>query len=146
MRQAEPELWRVILRGILPSLFRIRFGLLVNIIPLRMKRIRIFELTELRQGIRMYARGEIAQPGSIVTVVFVVIVAAISLTQVAPQILAIAKSATAADELFQTIDRQSAIDPGSTYGLKPDSCIGDLEVRRIDFAYPSRPHTQCSTG
>ncbi|KAF7114780.1 hypothetical protein CNMCM5793_000319 [Aspergillus hiratsukae] len=94
------------------------------------------------QGIRMFARGEVHEPGDIVTVIFAVIVAATALTQIAPQIIAITKAAAAADELFRIIDKKSAIDSLSTAGLTPEKCAGEIEIKGLDFAYPSRPETQ----
>ncbi|PKX96023.1 ABC transporter ATP-binding protein [Aspergillus novofumigatus IBT 16806] len=98
------------------------------------------------QGIRMYARGEVHEPGDIVTVIFAVVVAATALTQVAPQIITITKAAAAADELFRVIDKQSAIDSLSTAGLTPEKCVGEIEIKALEFAYPSRPDTQVLNG
>ncbi|KAG5663582.1 hypothetical protein KAF25_001518 [Fusarium avenaceum] len=91
------------------------------------------------QGIRLYAKGDISEPGSVVTVIFAVIVAAQALTQVAPQLVHISKAAAAAHELFQVIDRQSKVDPLSNQGAKPSHCHGAIELRDLHFAYPSRP-------
>ncbi|KAF2429760.1 P-loop containing nucleoside triphosphate hydrolase protein [Tothia fuscella] len=91
------------------------------------------------QGIRLYAKGEIKQSGDIVTVIFAVIVAATALTQVAPQILHITKAASAAHDLFKIIDREPIIDSLSESGEAPTTCHGDIELRGIQFAYPSRP-------
>ncbi|KIX08675.1 uncharacterized protein Z518_03332 [Rhinocladiella mackenziei CBS 650.93] len=98
------------------------------------------------QGIRMYARGEVEEPGDVVTVIFAVVVAATSLTHIAPQIITITKAAAAADELFRIIDKESAIDSLSTEGLKPDQCTGAIELQDLQFAYPSRPDTQVLNG
>ncbi|KAF2472791.1 multidrug resistance protein 1 [Lindgomyces ingoldianus] len=91
------------------------------------------------QGIRMYTNGEITQSGPIFTVILAVIVAATAMTSVAPNILALTKASSAAEELFRTIDRASVIDPLSNEGKIPNECIGDIEVRNVHFAYPARP-------
>ncbi|RYP43462.1 hypothetical protein DL770_011677 [Monosporascus sp. CRB-9-2] len=91
------------------------------------------------QGVRMFARGEVDEPGDIVTVIFAVVLAATSLTQIAPQIITITKAAAAADELFRVIDMKSAIDPLSSAGLTPEKCVGEIEVKALEFSYPSRP-------
>lgn len=51
----------------------------------------------------------------------------------------ITKSVSAADELFQTIDRQTAIDPLAETGERPTKCDGEIELAGVCFAYPSRP-------
>ncbi|TVY41644.1 Sophorolipid transporter [Lachnellula subtilissima] len=98
------------------------------------------------QGIRMFASGEIDDPGDIVTVIFAVVVAATSLTHIAPQIITITKAAAAADELFRTIDKIPTIDSLSATGLTPEKCAGEIEVQALEFAYPSRPDTKVLNG
>lgn len=61
------------------------------------------------------------------------------MSQIAFQIVAITKAASAASELFTIIDRESAIDPLSEEGIVPETCAGNIEVRNIAFSYPSRP-------
>lgn len=67
------------------------------------------------------------------------ILAATSITSTLPQIINITKSVSAADELFQTIDRPTAIDPLSEAGERPNQCNGEIELAGVCFAYPSRP-------
>ncbi|TQV90758.1 lipid A export ATP-binding/permease protein msbA [Cordyceps javanica] len=91
------------------------------------------------QGMRMYASGEISQPGTVVTVIFAVLVAAQALTQIAPQTVAISKAAAAAHDMFAVIDRKSAVDSLSTAGTTIPDFQGNIKVSNVDFAYPSRP-------
>ncbi|EEH33337.2 ATP-binding cassette sub-family B member 5 [Paracoccidioides lutzii Pb01] len=63
------------------------------------------------QGIRFLSNGEIRNSGDIVTVLFAIIISATGLTQMAPHVIAFSKGASAASELFRTIDRNSKIDP-----------------------------------
>ncbi|KAJ3473257.1 hypothetical protein NLG97_g10417 [Lecanicillium saksenae] len=91
------------------------------------------------QGMRMYASGEITQPGTVVTVIFAVLVAAQALTQIAPQTVAVSKAAAAAHDMFAVIDRKSAVDSLSTAGKTIPDFQGNIKVSNIDFAYPSRP-------
>ncbi|KAI4730273.1 multidrug resistance protein, partial [Aureobasidium sp. EXF-10728] len=91
------------------------------------------------QGIHMYARGEIEAPGKIITVIFAVLVAAQSVTQVAPQVQIVAKAASSAEELLEVIDRKSLLDPLEHKGERPESIQGEIELNAINFAYPSRP-------
>jgi ATP-binding cassette subfamily B (MDR/TAP) protein 1 len=98
------------------------------------------------QGIHMYVSGEIKASGSVVTVIFAVIVAAAALTQVAPQFIAVTQAASAAHDLFNIIDRQSQIDSMSTAGQIPAQCDGDIELRNLEFHYPSRPDAPILQG
>ncbi|KAI5802978.1 P-loop containing nucleoside triphosphate hydrolase protein [Geopyxis carbonaria] len=98
------------------------------------------------RGIRMVASGEIAKVGDVVTVIFAVIVAATALTQVAPQFVHLSKAASAAHELFTTIDRVSPIDPLSDAGARPPHCHGSLELRNVRFSYPTRPDVPVLRG
>ncbi|KAK0655190.1 P-loop containing nucleoside triphosphate hydrolase protein [Cercophora newfieldiana] len=98
------------------------------------------------QGLRMFNRGEIDDPGRVVTVIFAVLLAAQALTQIAPQTVIISKAAAAAHQLFQVIDRESKIDSLSDEGIKPDEFNGDIEFRNVNFAYPSRPDVQVLKG
>ncbi|CAD0018293.1 unnamed protein product [Aureobasidium pullulans] len=91
------------------------------------------------QGIHMYARGEIEAPGKIITVIFAVLVAAQSVTQVAPQMQVIAKSASSAEELLEVIERKSLLDPLEKKGERPSTVDGEIELNGINFSYPSRP-------
>lgn len=72
-------------------------------------------------------------------VIFAVLVAAQALTQIVPQMIAISKAAAAASDMFAIIDRESKIDSLSTEGAKIDGFKGDIKLRGVRFAYPSRP-------
>lgn len=48
----------------------------------------------------------------------------------------------AATSIFTTIDRVPVIDSSSPEGLKPESVEGFIEVKDLDFIYPSRPAVQ----
>lgn len=98
------------------------------------------------QGIRRFASGEITQPGQVVTVIFAVVLAATSLSTIGPQFLYISKAAGASVQLFEIIERTSEVDPFSEDGAKPDSCVGDIEVEDVRFAYPARPDVEVLKG
>lgn len=68
--------------------------------------------------------------------------AATAITYLIPQALTIAKATAAADELFQTIDRPSKIDPLSGTGDRPAECVGEVRLSGIEFTYPSRPNAK----
>ncbi|KAF7560030.1 hypothetical protein G7046_g4121 [Stylonectria norvegica] len=98
------------------------------------------------QGMRMYSTGEISSPGTVVTVIFAVLVAATALTSIAPQTVAISKATAAAQELFQVIDRESQIDSLSTKGGKIPDFKGDIKLRGVRFSYPTRSDVEVLHG
>ncbi|KAM7275818.1 hypothetical protein ACFE04_017684 [Oxalis oulophora] len=58
----------------------------------------------------------------------------------------LAKGATAVTSVFQILDRQSIIPKScnaedETSGTKLENIIGKIEIKKVDFAYPSRPET-----
>lgn len=94
----------------------------------------------------MFTSGEIAQSGTVVTVIFAVIVAASSLSQIAPLVIDFTKASGAAEQLFKTIDRISEIDALSEEGLTPETCGGNVEVNDLHFSYPARPDAKVLKG
>lgn len=94
------------------------------------------------QGFRMYQSGEVADVGKVFTVVLSVTIAATSISSLAPQIESITKAASAASELFSVIDKESLLDPLDPRGNHPTSCEGRIEIKNLNFAYPSRPSAQ----
>ncbi|OTB18178.1 hypothetical protein K445DRAFT_314988 [Daldinia sp. EC12] len=91
------------------------------------------------QGIGMLARGEIDEEGDLFTVLMSVIVAAISLTSIAPYMIDFTRAAAAAAELFRLIDRTSAIDPFDQRGEHPTQVTGTIDFDHVTFNYPMRP-------
>ncbi|KAI1045107.1 hypothetical protein LB505_011911 [Fusarium chuoi] len=91
------------------------------------------------QGIRMFSRGEIDQPGEIFTVLLSVIIAATSLTMLAPYSVDFTRASVAAAKLFDLIDRKSEIDSFDGTGKIPSETIGEISIDNITFAYPTRP-------
>ena len=74
------------------------------------------------------------------SVVFAALIAATSVSTIAPQITAFTNASAAASELFSVIDKKSELDPLDESGKKPvDGCEGNIEITDLTFAYPSRP-------
>ncbi|KAL6629037.1 hypothetical protein ACP70R_028802 [Stipagrostis hirtigluma subsp. patula] len=51
----------------------------------------------------------------------------------------LAKGADAVASVFAVLDRETEIDPDNPEGYKPEQLKGEVEIRGVDFAYPSRP-------
>ncbi|KAL6906135.1 hypothetical protein ACP4OV_003736 [Aristida adscensionis] len=52
----------------------------------------------------------------------------------------IAKGADAVASVFGILDRETKIDPDNFEGYKPEKLEGEVDIRGVDFAYPSRPN------
>ncbi|RKK48807.1 hypothetical protein BFJ66_g7353 [Fusarium oxysporum f. sp. cepae] len=94
------------------------------------------------RGVHMYADGEIKGPGTVITVLFSIVIAASSLTQISPYFTAFAKAASAANGLFVTIDRQPLINALDESGDRPEKVDGTIELFDLSFSYPTRPDVQ----
>uniref|UniRef100_K3YQ69 Multidrug resistance protein n=1 Tax=Setaria italica TaxID=4555 RepID=K3YQ69_SETIT len=51
----------------------------------------------------------------------------------------LAKGADAVASVFAVLDRETEIDPDNPEGHKPEKLKGEVDIRGVDFAYPSRP-------
>ncbi|KAM0787890.1 hypothetical protein ACM66B_003940 [Microbotryomycetes sp. NB124-2] len=83
-----------------------------------------------------------ATSGQVVNVFFSILIGAFSLAQIAPNLQSVSYAVAAAGALYTTIDRVPPIDSSSAEGEKPDKVVGDIEVRHVNFIYPSRPGVQ----
>ncbi|KAG1472412.1 hypothetical protein G6F56_001552 [Rhizopus delemar] len=83
---------------------------------------------------------EMIMTGSDVLVVFfAMIIGAMALLQLPPNLSAVSSGCGAAYKIYSTIDRVPEIDPDSQEGLKPQSYNANLEFRDVMFKYPTRP-------
>ncbi|KAH4931961.1 hypothetical protein HBI79_104570 [Parastagonospora nodorum] len=88
-------------------------------------------------GIKQLNEGKIANVGEITVVLFSVMMAVQHIGRVASPIMAITRAASAAAELFATID---APVPNITGLRDPDvSAETDISFENVAFSYPSRP-------
>ncbi|KAK9349188.1 P-loop containing nucleoside triphosphate hydrolase protein [Lipomyces starkeyi] len=90
------------------------------------------------QGAHLLARNEITV-GQIITVLAAMVEGTFAITNITPHIRSITTGMAAANKIFTTIDRVSAIDTYSTTGRKLENLNGDIELRHVRFIYPSRP-------
>ncbi|KAK3134225.1 hypothetical protein QOZ80_6AG0546570 [Eleusine coracana subsp. coracana] len=52
----------------------------------------------------------------------------------------LAKGADAVASVFTILDRESKIESNNPEGYRPEALRGEVEIRGVDFAYPSRPN------
>lgn len=71
-----------------------------------------------------------------------VIIAASTISMIAPHFVAFGRAASAATELFILIDRESEINPFDESGEKPQDPHGVIALQGIGFSYPSRPNVK----
>lgn len=76
---------------------------------------------------------------TVLVVFFSMIIGAMSLLQLPPNLSAVSTACGAAYKVFSTIDRVPTIDPDSEEGEKPDKVVGEIEFRNVKFKYPTRP-------
>ncbi|KAG3233426.1 hypothetical protein PI124_g21497, partial [Phytophthora idaei] len=88
------------------------------------------------------ARAE-ASPGTVFQAFFGVLMGTISLSQISPNITAVAEAKGAAAAIYKILDTMSAIDASKGgVGDKPGSCFGRIQAIGVNFTYPSRPDVQ----
>ncbi|KAG2775738.1 ABC transporter B family member 3 [Phytophthora cactorum] len=88
------------------------------------------------------ARAE-ASPGTVFQAFFGVLMGTISLSQITPNITAVAEAKGAAAAIYKILDTMSAIDASKNgVGDKPGSCAGRIQAVGVNFTYPSRPDVQ----
>nr|GEV47445.1 ABC transporter B family member 1 [Tanacetum cinerariifolium] len=63
----------------------------------------------------------------------------LALGQSAPSMAAFTKARVAAAKIYRIIDHKPSVDKNSESGLELDSVSGQLELKNVDFSYPSRP-------
>ncbi|ORX93757.1 P-loop containing nucleoside triphosphate hydrolase protein [Clohesyomyces aquaticus] len=92
------------------------------------------------QGNRFLHKGELGV-AQILTVIMAAMIAGISIGHNLPHLGAFGQAVAAATKVFNTIERESPIDPETDEGEKPEEFIGNIEFKNIKHIYPSRPDT-----
>ncbi|KAF9596368.1 hypothetical protein IFM89_009716 [Coptis chinensis] len=77
--------------------------------------------------------------GLAIATMFSVMLGGIGLGQSAPSISAFAKARVAAAKIILVINHKPSIDRKMKSGLELDSVTGYVELKNVDFSYPSRP-------
>jgi len=88
----------------------------------------------------------IVDAGTVITVLFSILIGSFSLAMLAPQIAAVTSAMGAAAKLFATIDRIPPIDSADPSGLTPEKVVGLVEVKDVKFNYPTRPDVEVLKG
>ena len=90
------------------------------------------------EGGRLLASQDLSA-GTVLTVLFSVIIGAFSLGSLGPRVEAFAKAHAAAQKIGQTLQRIPPIDSFVDSGEKPEGIKGNIELKNVSFIYPSRP-------
>ncbi|KAL5240368.1 hypothetical protein ACI65C_007778 [Semiaphis heraclei] len=92
-------------------------------------------------GANLVSIGE-ATPGTVFTVFFSVMAGSFSIGSAIPYLNSVSTAIGVARNLYGIIDRVPKIDSYSKSGLKPIKVTGKIEIRNVDFRYPSRPEVK----
>jgi len=92
-------------------------------------------------GAKLVGEGK-ASPGDVIIAFFNILIGSFAMGHSAPHVQTMSEGRGAAKKVFQTIDEGSKIDPQDDKGLKPDKCVGKIELRNVNFVYPTREDVQ----
>ncbi|NP_001275319.1 P-glycoprotein [Solanum tuberosum] len=84
-------------------------------------------------------RHHFTNGGLAIATMFAVMIGGLALGQSAPSMTAFAKARVAAAKIFRIIDHKPSVDRNAKTGLELDTVSGQLELKNVEFSYPSRP-------
>ncbi|XP_010267196.2 PREDICTED: ABC transporter B family member 1-like [Nelumbo nucifera] len=84
-------------------------------------------------------RHHFTNGGLAIATMFSVMIGGLALGQSAPSMTAFTKAKVAAAKIFHIIDHKPGIDRNTESGLELESVSGQVELKNVDFSYPSRP-------
>ncbi|KAL9551757.1 hypothetical protein MBANPS3_004113 [Mucor bainieri] len=84
-------------------------------------------------------RDQLMAGQDVLVVFFAMIMGAIALLQLPPNLSAVSSACGAAYKIYSTVDRVPSIDIDAQGGLTPEKFIGDIEFKDVKFSYPTRP-------
>ncbi|KAI8094285.1 putative ABC transporter protein [Thamnidium elegans] len=85
------------------------------------------------------SRDNLMGPEDVLVVFFAMIMGAIALLQLPPNLSAVSSACGAAYKIFATLDRVPSIDVDDQTGLAPEKFLGQIEFKNVKFSYPTRP-------
>lgn len=105
----------------------------------------------LNYGLAFWQGSQFLVDGSvplskILTILMSVMIGAFNLGNVAPNVQAFTTAIAAAAKIFNTIDRQSPLDPSSDAGEKLEHLEGTIRLENVKHIYPSRPEVVVMNG
>ncbi|KAG6514013.1 hypothetical protein ZIOFF_024351 [Zingiber officinale] len=77
--------------------------------------------------------------GLAISTMFSVMIGGLALGQSAPSMAAFAKARVAAAKIYRTIDHKPSMDMKNDSGVELGAITGLVELKNVNFAYPSRP-------
>lgn len=83
-------------------------------------------------------RHHFTNGGLAIATMFAVMLGGIALGQAAPSMAAFAKARVAAARIYRIIDHKPSVEKNSESGLELESVMGQVELKNVDFSYPSR--------
>lgn len=91
-------------------------------------------------GGTLVAEGE-STVGDVLSVFYAILLGSVALGKASPNLIAIGSAKGAAKTVVEICSRESKIDAMSTDGLQPNvmNLQGRIELRNLNFVYPSRP-------
>ncbi|RAL51644.1 hypothetical protein DM860_010362 [Cuscuta australis] len=84
-------------------------------------------------------RHHVTNGGLALATMFAVMIGGIALGQSAPSMSAFAKARASAATIYRIIDHKPSVERNSENGLELESVTGQLEIKSVEFCYPSRP-------
>lgn len=78
--------------------------------------------------------------GSLITTITAIVIGGFTVSSLWPTINTMRKGVEAGKRIFETIDRESSVDPTSEDGLELSDIAGKIEFRNVKLRFPSNPN------
>ncbi|KIX03637.1 uncharacterized protein Z518_07190 [Rhinocladiella mackenziei CBS 650.93] len=95
----------------------------------------------LYYGAQLLSRGQVKDGGTVISVLFSVVIGSSSMGMVAPSLPSFIKATASAQQVLKVLDDDtpSGSEAGQNLHIKPATVTGQLKLANISFAYPTRP-------